>query len=189
MLVWVRHSERLKRDLGGIRRLGRKQVRERGAVGQAGKDGFDDHRVFGVEIGAQGVGVSFALEDAAYRGDEVRPATLFHAGQDFFQLLAVFAMLNGHDDADNHRQVLPELVPGSGEVHLCLTAEAAVVTNLGLEFRLPVGIGRGLRLLSRNFGEDIVDLPNLRRAGVERLFESERLLRQLPRLGQPFRLL
>ncbi len=124
-----RNSERLNRDLGGIRGLGRKQVGERGGIGQAGEDGFDDHRVFGVEIGAQGVGVSFAVEDTAYRGDEVRPTTLFHAGHNFVQSLAVFAILNGHDGAGNQTHVLPEFVPRAVEVHLSLAGNTEQFVN------------------------------------------------------------
>ena len=73
----------------------------------------------------------------------------------------------------------------AGKVAFGVAGMTVVVACLGLAFGLQAVIGGGGGFLLRDFSKDVVGRPNLHRAGNKGLLDSQRLLRQLPRLGQP----
>ena len=81
--------------------------------------------------------------------------------------------------------MLLHLIPRAREVAFGLSGGLAVLAGLGCKLLSAAWVGRRGGFAVRDFGEDVVGRPDLRRAGVERLLDGQRLLRQLPRFGQP----
>ncbi len=152
------------------------------------EDGFNDHRHLEIKPLAQGGLVAFATEDAVKHLGYSLPLRsglrhlLLILSDDLAGLRIAVASNNGGQDDGGE---LPQFVPGACEVAFGFAGEAEVFTSLSLECRLPARFGGCFCFTICDQGEEAVCLPNLRRAGIDRLVNGQRLLSQLPRLGQP----
>src|SRR5262249_41276869 len=111
----------------GSRGVGREQARERGRVGQRGEDGFDDHRIIGIEVrvGDKNLWVALAADNPLDSMDDLVPAWIAVAFENGIEALLLRRVLGCHEGRKDEREVLLQVLPRAGEVAFGLASETA----------------------------------------------------------------
>ncbi len=94
------------------------------------QDGLDDHGIFPVQRFAEFVGVSFAGQDAADGGDQVRPASLFPLAQRRLERGYSDRLLYGFYDGLDQRGDLGKIIMEMPPITIFVTDDTYRELNL-----------------------------------------------------------